>query len=113
MTAAAVVALCLGLTGGCSFGDSTDPKKAAAQQQRFCAQFGQWQQDDATHDVDSVSAQMVVDAAKVLDREHLDTKGSHILRDTEEAVVHHIHYSAVRVTAYCDRAGFEMLVASP
>lgn len=104
------VALCLGLTTGCSFGDSSDPKRAAAQQQRFCAQFGQWQQDVDTPDADSVSGQMVIDAAKVLDREHLDTGGSHILRDAEAAVGYRMHDSGARVVAYCDQAGFETLV---
>ncbi|MFE7009728.1 hypothetical protein ACFVAQ_04425 [Streptomyces sp. NPDC057651] len=85
---AGAVALCLGLITGCSFGDGSDPKRAAAQQQRFCAQFGQWQQDIDTPDADSVSGQMAIDAAKVLDREHLDTGGSHILRDTEAAVMY-------------------------
>ncbi len=107
---AGAVALCLGLTTGCSFGDSSDPKRAAAQQQRFCAQFGQWQQDVDTPDADSVSGQMVIDAAKVLDREHLDIGGSHILRDAEAAVVYRMHDSGARVVAYCDRAGFETLV---
>ncbi|WP_369148921.1 hypothetical protein [Streptomyces sp. R44] len=49
-------------------------------------------------------------AAKVIDREHLDHEGSHILNDTSQAVSHHDRDAEKRVSAYCSAVGFETLM---
>lgn len=52
----------------------------------------------------------MISAAKVVDREHLDHDGSHILNDTAQAVSHNDRNAEGRVSAYCSAVGFETLM---
>ncbi|MFF8808318.1 hypothetical protein [Streptomyces omiyaensis] len=93
-----------------------DPERVASWREDYCSDLAAWQR--ITHDPPVkgygnepvLTAAAVISAAKVIDREHLDHEGSHILNDTARAVSHQDREAEKRVSAYCDAVGFETLM---
>ncbi|WP_405861677.1 hypothetical protein OG361_40010 [Streptomyces sp. NBC_00090] len=93
-----------------------DPERVAAWREDYCSDLAAWQR--ITHDPPekgygnepALTAAAVISAAKVVDREHLDHAGSHILNDTAQAVSHDDRDAEGRVSAYCSAVGFETLM---
>ena len=115
------------LLAACS---SYDPKHAAALQRDYCVKLAAWRtaRDAMLASASSVDASdwtnihwpeadqadeagsKAMDAAKVLDREDLDHLDSHILDDTEKAVIDRNAVAEARATNYCAESGFGDLV---
>ncbi|KQX59059.1 MULTISPECIES: hypothetical protein [unclassified Streptomyces] len=111
-----VAALVLtGLLSACGAREP-DPEQAAAWREDYCTRLSAWQRfahDPAVRDNDDdpgLMAAAVLSAAKVVDREHLDHEGSHVLDDTAQAVAHDDRDAEGRVSAYCSAVGFETLM---
>ena len=115
MPALAAVVL-MGVLAACGE-QEPDPERVAALREDYCTNLAAWQRlthappakgyDDAPA---PTAAAVVISAAKVIDREHLDHEGSHILEDTSQAVSHNDQYAEGRVSAYCSAVGFETLM---
>ncbi|MER7541106.1 hypothetical protein ABTX77_41155 [Streptomyces sp. NPDC097704] len=93
-----------------------DPERVASWREDYCSDLSTWQR--ITHDPPEkgygnepvLTAAAVISAAKVIDREHLDHAGSHILYDTSQAVSHNDQDAEKRVSEYCAAVGFETLM---
>ncbi|MFI8369958.1 hypothetical protein [Streptomyces sp. NPDC085466] len=93
-----------------------DPERVASWREDYCWDLSTWQR--ITHDPPVkgygnepvLTAAAVISAAKVIDREHLDHEGSHVLHDTVEAVSHNDRDAEKRVSEYCAEVGFETLM---
>ncbi|WP_137988957.1 hypothetical protein [Streptomyces vilmorinianum] len=93
---------------GCS---SYDPEQAKAWQRDYCTKLGSWQKArNATDPSVEAAGYAAIAVAKVLDREHLDHDGSHVLDDTARAVTAGDGEAEGRAVAYCGSSGFETLV---
>ncbi|MFD3532613.1 hypothetical protein [Streptomyces sp. NPDC058664] len=99
-------AILAGVLSACGEQDP-DPKRVTSWREDYCWDLWAWQR--ITHDPPekgygnepALTAAAVISAAKVIDREHLDHGGSHILNDASQAVSHdepfptwHPHWSA-------------------
>ncbi|MER6852835.1 hypothetical protein AB0A81_06765 [Streptomyces flaveolus] len=103
LTAVVVV----GLTGGCSSGDTEQDDET---RQHYCSALGTWQQTKARSENADVAGYAALAAARRLDREGLDKSGSHVLQDTALAVDTGDAGAEGRVASYCTDAGFETYV---
>ncbi|MFB7512762.1 hypothetical protein [Streptomyces sp. NPDC056144] len=114
VSALLVVAL-TGLLSACGE-QEPDPERVASWREDYCWDLWAWQR--VTHDPPEkgygnepvITAAAVMSAAKVVDREHLDHAGSHILYDTSQAVAHGDQEAERRVSEYCAAVGFETLM---
>jgi hypothetical protein len=102
-----LTALVVGLTGGCSSGDTAQDDET---RQHYCSALGTWQQTKARSENADVAGYAALAAARRLDREGLDKSGSHVLRDTALAIDNADTAAEGRVAAYCTDAGFETYV---
>ncbi|GGQ45956.1 hypothetical protein GCM10010216_02580 [Streptomyces flaveolus] len=103
LTAVVVV----GLTGGCSSGGTGQDDGT---RQHYCSVLGTWQRTKARSENADVAGYAALAAARRLDREGLDTSGSHVLQDTALAVDTADTAAEGRVASYCTGAGFETYV---
>ncbi|MFJ3206497.1 hypothetical protein [Streptomyces flaveolus] len=101
---AAVVA---GLASGCSSHDTGQDDET---RQHYCSAFGTWQRTKARSENADVAGYAALAAARRLDREGLDTSGSHVLQDTALAVDNADTSAEGRAATYCTNAGFETYV---
>ncbi|WP_320779950.1 hypothetical protein [Streptomyces sp. CRN 30] len=108
--AVAVAVAVAGVLGVCLTGCSgTDSAVAHDRRETYCGRLGAWQQArNAGDGGDGIAGIAVVAASKPLDRDRLDTGGSHVLTDTALAVEGDPQAEG-RVVAYCDAVGFETL----
>ncbi|MFH8725517.1 hypothetical protein [Streptomyces termitum] len=110
-----LAAALVGALAGCG-AQEPDPEDVAAWREDYCQDLYLWQR--LAHDPPEkgygndlvLAASAVVTAAKVLDRHHLDHGGSHVLRDTGDAVSANDRYAEGRISAYCSAVGFETLM---
>ncbi|MEV5517612.1 hypothetical protein AB0L50_32705 [Streptomyces flaveolus] len=110
-TARAVItvltAVVVGLTGGCSSGDTAQDVET---RQHYCSAFGTWQRTKARSENADVAGYAALAAARRLDREGLDKSGSHVLQDTALAIDTADTAAEGRAATYCTDAGFETYV---
>ncbi|GJF23966.1 hypothetical protein [Streptomyces sp. HO565] len=102
-----LTAVVVGLTGGCSTGDTAQDDET---REHYCSALGTWQQTKARSENADVAGYAALAAARRLDREGLDKSGSHVLQDTALAVDTGDAGAEGRVASYCTDIGFETYV---